>query len=80
MSNYCLENFKKRQCHQYHLHILQHGVNDGMFVYLDSGAIGKARHHYQGQAGLQREGFLQGLASYCKAESTFTFHFSILTL
>ena len=25
-------------------------------------------------------GFLQGLASYCKAETTFTFHFSILTL
>ena len=23
---------------------------------------------------------LQGLASYCKAETTFTFHFSILTL
>ena len=24
--------------------------------------------------------FSKGLASYCKAESTFTFHFSILTL
>ena len=57
MSNYCLENVKKRQCHQYHLHLLQHGVNDEMVVYLDGGAIGKAHHHYQGQAGLQKEGF-----------------------
>ena len=24
--------------------------------------------------------FFKGLASYCKAETTFTFHFSILTL
>ena len=46
-----------RQYHQNHLHPLQHGVNDEMVVYLDGGAIGKTRHHYQGQAGLQKKGF-----------------------
>ena len=30
---------------------------DEMVVYLDGGAIGKAHHHYQGQAGLQKEDF-----------------------
>ena len=30
---------------------------DEMVVYLDGGAIGKTRHHYQGQAGLQKEDF-----------------------
>ena len=28
----------------------------------------------------ERKGRIKGLASYCKAETTFTFHFSILTL
>ena len=50
VSNYCLENVKNVNA----ISIIFILYN---IAYLDGGATGKAHHHYQGQAGLQKEDF-----------------------